>query len=163
MWGSDGVRKVVEALPPDVRERTAGMLPLPEWVLVDDLIAWHVALKGGLGRDDAMFQKHVHKTVDQGFGKVKRLLLSMATPHTLAPRAAALWRDEYSTGRLTAMSIDKQSVSLTLRDHPYVHHALMQTVITEVYRYIVSLTSAKIVTAQTIARNDELTVRMQWR
>lgn len=162
MWGVEGVRTVAAALPDDVRDRTAGLTPLPEWVPVDDLIAWHVALRGSLGRDDTMFTRHIHKTVDQGFGKVKRLLLSMATPHTLAPRAAALWRDEYSTGRLTAKSIDDHTVSLTLRDHPYVHHALMGSVISEAYRYIVSMTTAKVVRAQTIVRNDELTVRMQW-
>lgn len=163
MWGADGVRTVAEALPADVRERTHGLAPLSEWLLVDDLIAWHVALRDGLGRDDAMFTRHVHKTIDQGFGKVKRLLLSMATPHTLAPRAAALWRDEYSTGRLTAKSIDDRTVTLTLSEHPYVHHALMGSVISEAYRYIVSMTAAKVVTAQTMVRNDELTVRMQWK
>jgi hypothetical protein len=86
----------------------------------------------------------------------------MATPHSLAPRAAALWRDEYSTGRLTARSIDKRCVTLTLRDHAYVSHPLMQSVITEVYRYVVSLTSAKLVTAETIIDANELTVRMHW-
>lgn len=162
MWGNDGCRKVIEALPEDVRERTAGVAPMPEWVLVDDLIAWHVAVRAGLGRDDATFTRHAHKTVDQGFGKVKRLLLRMATPHTLAPRAAALWRDEYSSGRLTARTIDEHCVTLTLRDHPYVRHALMQSVITEAYRYIVNLTTAKIVSADSIVESNELTVRIHW-
>jgi hypothetical protein len=63
---------------------------------------------------------------------------------------------------LTAATIDKRCVTLTLRDHPYVHHGLMRMVISEAYRYIVSLTSAKIVTAETIQESNELTVRMHW-
>jgi hypothetical protein len=162
MWGSEGVQRIAEALPSEVRERTASFLPLPEWLPVDDLIAWHMAVKEGPGQDEALFKQHVHVTVDQGFGKVKRLLLSIATPHTLAPRAAALWRDEYSSGRLEARPIDKRCVTLTLSDHPFVHHPLMRPVIAEAYRYIVSLTSAKIVTAELLSKSDELTVRMRW-
>jgi hypothetical protein len=162
MFGNDGCRKIIEALPEEVRERTASVAPMPEWVLVDDLIAWHVAVRTDLGRDNATFTRHVHKTVDQGFGKVKRMLLRMATPHTLAPRAAALWRDEYSSGRLTARTIDERCVTLTLRDHPYVRHPLMQSVITEAYRYIVSLTAAETVTAESTVESNELTVRMHW-
>jgi hypothetical protein len=162
MWPGEGLQQIVAALPAEVRERTAGLQPLPEWLPVEDLIAWHVAVKGGPGQDDTAFKQHVHATIDQGFGKVKRLLLSLATPHTLAPRAAALWRDEYSSGHLRAHAIDKRCVALTLRDHPYVHHPLMRSVISEAYRYIVSLTSARIVTAEIAGRTDELTIRMRW-
>jgi hypothetical protein len=162
MWGNEGIRQIAEALPAEVRDHTTSFVPLPEWVPVDDLIAWHVAVRNGPGRDDAVFKQHIHLTVDQGFGRVKRLLLSMATPHTLAPRAAALWRDEYSSGQLEAQPIDKHSVMLTLTDHPYVHHALMRSVISEAYRYVISLTSAKIVKAETLSKPDALVVRMRW-
>jgi hypothetical protein len=163
MWGPNGYKAVAELLPTDVRERTASMRPLPDWIPLDDLIAWHVAVwNGPAKRNEAVFIEHVHKTVDQGFGRVKRLLLSMATPRSLAPRVVALWSDEYSTGRLEAGSIENDSVTLTLRNHPYVQHALMRTVIAEVYRYVVSLTRVKSVSAVHAVRDAALVVVLRW-
>src|SRR5581483_8649216 len=144
MWGAEGLEEVRRGLHRDVRDRTAGMLPLPQWLPVDDLIDWHLAVwNGPAGRSEAVFTRHVRTTVDQGFGRVKRFLLSVSTPRTLAPRVAALWRDEYSTGRLEVVRIEERSVELALRDHPYVEIPLMQTVIAEVYRHVVSLTQVK--------------------
>jgi hypothetical protein len=163
MWGASGYQAVANLLPPDVRERTASMLPLPDWIPLDDLIAWHMAVwNGPAKRNEAVFFEHVHKTVDQGFGRVKRLLLSVATPRTLAPRVVALWSDEYSTGRLEAGTIENDSVTLTLRNHPYVQHALMRTVIAEVYRYVVSLTRVESVTAVHAVRDAALVVVLRW-
>ncbi|HEX3597309.1 MAG TPA: hypothetical protein VHU80_19515 [Polyangiaceae bacterium] len=163
MWGADGYQGVAEMLAPDVRERTASMRPLPDWLPLDDLIAWHVAVwNGPAKRNESVFTEHVHKTVDQGFGKVKRLLLSMATPQTLAPRVVALWDDEYSTGYLEAGAIESRSVTLTLHEHPYVQHQLMRMVIAEVYRYVLSLTKAKGVTAVHTVRDATLVVVLRW-
>jgi hypothetical protein len=163
MWGADGLEEVRRGLHRDVRDRTAGMLPLPEWLPVDDLIAWHLAVwNGPAGRDEAVFTRHVHATVDQGFGRVKRLLLSLSTPPTLAPRVAALWRDEYSTGRLEVSRLDDRIVELSLSDHPYVETPLMQSVIAEVYRYVVSLTQVKGVSGVRALRDGKLVVIIRW-
>jgi len=163
LWGERGYRRVCDDLPPDVRERTAGMIPLPDWVPVDDLIAWHLAVWNGITRrDERAFTQHVHATVDQGFGRVKRVLLSMATPHTLAPRVVDIWADEYSTGRLEASGLEDRAVRLTLRDHPYVEIPLMRTVISEVYRYVLSLTRANNVTAVHTVRDGALMVVLRW-
>ncbi|HVU02928.1 MAG TPA: hypothetical protein VHE30_14310, partial [Polyangiaceae bacterium] len=154
---------VSDALPPDVRERTAGMRPLPDWIPLGDLIAWHVAVwDGPARRDEAVMIRHIHATVDLGFGRVKRLLLSLATPHTLAPRVVALWSDEYSTGRLETSELEEKSIHLTLRDHAYVDVPLMRFVIAEVYRYVLSLTSAKNVTSVYAVRDGALVVILRW-
>lgn len=163
MWGDSGYRSVSDALPPDVRERTAGMRPLPDWIPLGDLIAWHVAVwDGPARRDEAVMIRHIHATVDLGFGRVKRLLLSLATPHTLAPRVVALWSDEYSTGRLETSELEEKSIHLTLRDHAYVDVPLMRFVIAEVYRYVLSLTSAKNVTSVYAVRDGALVVILRW-
>lgn len=163
MWGESGYQSLCDDLPADVRERTAGMRPLPDWIALDDLIAWHVAVwNGPAKRDEAIMTRHIHATVDQGFGRVKRLLLSVATPHTLAPRVVALWRDEYSTGRLEASAIEARSVHLTLHDHPYVDLPLMRFVIAEVFRYVLGLTHAKNVTAVHAVRESSLVVVLRW-
>ena len=139
------------------------MRPPPDWLPVADLIDWHLAVwNGPAGRDEAVFTKHVRTTVDQGFGRVKRLLLSLSTPKSLAPRVAALWRDEYSTGRLEVLRIEDRSVELALSDHPYVETPLMQSVIAEVYRYVVSLTQVKDVTGVRALREGKLIVIIRW-
>jgi hypothetical protein len=163
MWGSAGYESLCRDLPADVRERTAGMRPLPDWILLEDLIAWHLAVwNGPAKRDEEIMTQHIHATVDQGFGRVKRFLLSVSTPHTLAPRVVALWRDEYSTGRLEATSLEARSIHLTLRDHAYVEVPLMRFVITEVFRYIVSLTKVKHVSAVPAVRDSALVVVLHW-
>ena len=106
--------------------------------------------------------RHVHATVDQGFGKVKRLFLSMQTPHSLAPRVVSLWRDEYSTGFLEATALEERSVQLSLRDHSYVEIGLMRNVISEVFRYVVSLTQARDVTSVHTVRDQALVVVLRW-
>jgi hypothetical protein len=90
--------------------------------------------------------EHARLTVDQGFGRVKRFLLSVSTPQTLAPRVAGLWREEYSTGRLVVSRLEDRSVELSLSDHPFIEIPLMRDVIAEVYRHVLSLTKAKTVT-----------------
>jgi hypothetical protein len=163
MWGAQGLEEVKRGLHRDVRERTAGMIPLAQWLPVSDLIDWHLAVwNGPAGRDEAVFGRHVRVTVDQGFGRVKRLLLSLSTPKSLAPRVAALWRDEYSTGRLEILRIEDRSVELGLSDHPYVEIPLMQSVIAEVYRHVVSLTQVKDVTGVRALREGKLVVIIRW-
>ncbi|HEX4475198.1 MAG TPA: hypothetical protein VH142_08985 [Polyangiaceae bacterium] len=163
MWGATGYQALCEGLPPDVRDRTAGMRPLPDWIPLDDLIAWHITVwNGPAKRDETLMTKHIQLTVDQGFGRVKRILLGMATPQSLAPRVVALWRDEYSTGRLEATTVERQSVQLALRKHPYVEHALMRFVIAEVFRYVLSLTNVDDVTAVHAVRDGSLVVVLRW-
>jgi hypothetical protein len=163
MWGERGLEAISRRLSADVRERTAGMLPLPEWIPLDDLIAWHFAVwDGPAEHNERVFTQHVRATVDQGFGRVKRFLLSMSTPRSLAPRVAALWSDEYSTGRLKVTRIEEHSVELSLRDHSYVGIPLMQGVISEVYRYVVSLTQVKNVTEVHAVRDGALVVVLRW-
>jgi hypothetical protein len=163
MWGTAGYEQLCRDLPPDVNERTAGMRPLPEWVALEDLIAWHVAVwNGPAKRDEKIMTEHIHATVDQGFGRVKRFLLGMSTPQSLAPRVVSLWSDEYSTGRLDAKFVDDKSVHLTLSDHAYVDTSLMRYVIAEVFRYVVSLTKAKNVTAVHAIHHNALVVILRW-
>jgi hypothetical protein len=163
MWGTTGYERICRSLPADVRERTAGMRPLPEWNLLDDLIAWHLAVwDGPASRDENVMTQHIRATVDEGFGRVKRFFLAVSTPQTLAPRVVALWSDEYSTGRLEATVVDGQCIHLTLHDHPYVDIPLMRFVITEVFRYVVSLTRANDVSAVSALRDSALLVVLRW-
>lgn len=166
MWGPMGAEAIRGALPPDVSERTAGLRPLPDWVLLDDLIAWHEAVwNGPARRDEKIMTQHARATVDQGFGRVKRVLLSMSTPYTIAPRVAALWRDEYSTGSLVARFLeeDQNAVQLVLSDHPYVNIPLMRYVIAEVFHYLLEMTRVEHVTSSHAVSGSSLVVILRWR
>jgi hypothetical protein len=163
VFGQAGYQSIREALPADVRERTAGMRPLPDWIPLEDLIAWHVALWNGPAKhDEKIMTEHIRRTVDLGFGRVKRVLITMATAESLAPRVAALWNDEYSTGTLEAGAVEPRSVQLMLRDHPYVGHQLMRFVIAEVFRYVLSMTRTKNITAVHAVRDGGLLVVLRW-
>jgi hypothetical protein len=152
-----------DALPPEVRERTSGMRPLPDWLPLDDLIAWHAALwNGPAKRDEKIMTEHIHRTVDKGFGRVKRALITIATAQTLAPRVAALWNDEYSTGTLEVVALEPNSVQLMLRDHPYVTNQLMRYVISEVFRYVLGMTRTKNISAVHAVRERGLLVVLRW-
>ena len=164
MWGEKGFAQICAALPPDVRERTAGILPLDKWNALEDLIAWHrVVWQGPAARDEKLMTAHIHATVNAGFGRVKRLFLRLATPRTLAPLVAALWRDEYSTGLLEATFPDEHSVELTLSSHPYVDDPLMRFVISEVFRYVLSMTNVERVDIAAYGvREKSLSVLLRW-
>jgi hypothetical protein len=163
VWGEPGLQAIRRGLPPEVHERTAGPQPLPKWIEVADLVAWHHAVwNGPAGHDEKVMTRHARATVDQGFGRVKRFLLGIATPHTLAPRVAALWQEEYSSGRLTSTRLEERGVQLTLEDHPYVGDPLMRMVMAEVFRYIVSLTRARGVRVTYGLRGAALVVALHW-
>jgi hypothetical protein len=163
MWGRTAYENLCRDLPADVCERTAGMRPLPDWNPLEDLIAWHVAVwNGPAQRDEKIMAQLIDGSVDHGFGYVKRFLLSISTPHSLAPRVVALWREEFSTGRLEASLLEPRSVRLTLRDHPYVDIPLMRFVMAEVFRYVVSLTKAKGVSASHAVSDSALVVVLRW-
>lgn len=162
-WGEDGLAAIGGVLPKDVRERTAGLRPLPEWLPLDDLIAWHVAVWDGPAKqEETVMARHARLTVDQGFGRVKRVVIAALSPHALAARVGPLWRDEYSTGQLQTIATDERSVQLSLRDHKYVELPLMRFVITEAYRHVLSMTRARNVTAAYAVHDAALNVLLRW-
>jgi hypothetical protein len=163
MWGKSGIEQICKELPDEVRERTAGLQPLPEWIPLEDLIAWHVAVWNGPAKlEEATMTRHARLTVDQGFGRVKRVVIAALSPHLLATRVAALWRDEYSTGQLETLAVEDNSVQLALYHHPYVDIPLMRYIIAEVYRYVLSMTRARNVSVTHAVRGSALIVTLRW-
>ena len=163
MWGAAGIDAICRELPSDIRERTAGLLPLPEWIPVEDLIAWHQVVWSDLAkRDEATMMRQARLTIDQGFGRVKRFVISMLTPELLAGRVVALWRDEYSTGQLETLSVEPGHIQLALTQHAYVDIPLMRNVISEAYRYVLSMTRVQNVSVTHAVRDAALLVNLRW-
>jgi hypothetical protein len=162
-WGELGIAAISGALSEDIRERTAGLRPLPEWIPLDDLIAWHIAAWNGPAKqDEVVMARHARLTVDLGFGRVKRVVIAALTPHALAARVGPLWRSEYSTGELHTVALDDHSVRLTLRDHKYVDVPVMRLVISEAYRQVLSMTRARNVSVSYNVNDRALNVLLRW-
>jgi hypothetical protein len=163
LWGKEGSEAVARALPQDVRERTAGIVPLAEWLPLGDLIAWHHVVWDGPARNDWKLMSHFARvTIDQGFGRVYRMMIGALTPQLLAPRVAKLWRDEYTAGKLEALTIEANQVKLRLSEHAYVGLPLMCDVISEAYRHVLSMARARNVRVANEARGGALFVTLRW-
>jgi len=163
MWSKAGSDEVARALPQEVRERTAGFVPLPEWLPQGDLIAWHIAVWEGPARQNwESMAQFARLTIDQGFGRVRQLMISALTPAMLAQRVGPLWQEEYTTGTLETLRIDARTVQLKLSDHAYVDIPLMRNVISEAYRHILSMTRARNVRVSHEVRGRALLVSLRW-
>jgi hypothetical protein len=101
-------------------------------------------------------------TIDQGFGRVYRMMIGALTPQLLAPRVAKLWRDEYTTGQLEVLAIETNQVKLRLSEHAYVELPLMCNVISEAYRHVLSMARARNVQVANEVRGGALFVSLRW-
>ncbi len=162
-WGEEGLQRVIERLPPAIREATAGLVPLDEWIPEDFIIGWcHTVWEGPAQRSEAQFRAYVSLSVKHGFGRVKKLLLGMMAPAHIAPRAPALWNGEHTTGTLEVSVVSSNLMRVRLEDHPYVETPLLRLAVAEAFRCVVSLTRAVDVVETHPARGAPLLVNVRW-
>jgi hypothetical protein len=167
LWGEDGLRDVVGRLPTEAAEATAGVDFEPlRWYPTRYLLDWNVALLDGPARqDEQAFRRCVARSIDLGFGRVRRAFLAFATPDRLAQRASELWRHEHSQGELSIESDAapvERTARLALRDHPFITTALSRLATAEVFRYILSLSRARNVRESHALHGDALRITLRW-
>ena len=144
MWGPDGLDQTVVRLPRAIRDATAGLIPLEEWIPEEFIIAWaHAVWEGPAQRSEVQFREYVAATIRHGFGRVKTFLLGMMTPESIAPRAQALWRGEHTTGTLTVDVVSPTMMRGRLEDHPYLESPILRMAIGEALRAAVAHTRAR--------------------
>ena len=102
LYGDGGLREIADRLPPDVRGALIDSAIITEpWLPERFVMAWQEAVYGGPAKtSEDEFRRYVHKVVDSGFGRVRRLLVNLVTPATLCTRAAELWHDEHTHGEI---------------------------------------------------------------
>ncbi len=162
-WGTGAYEQTLALLPNDVREATAGLLPMEEWVPEAFVVAWVGAVwRGPAKQDEATIRRYVASTVAHGFGHVRRLFLRVLTPDIFAKRGPDLWREEHSTGVLEAKLVGERLVRLRLSDHPYIETPLMRIAVAEALRFTTSLTRAKNVTEKHAPRGTPLLIDIAW-
>lgn len=148
LWGDKGLLDITARLPAETRRRSLDerMAPLA-WVPERDVIAWYEALWSGPveGRED-VFLGFVRQMMNRGFGRTRRALLLIASPEALVTRAPQLWRIEHSHGDLSFV-LARRGARLTLKNSLYATLPLLRLTTTEIYRYALSLSRARDVTA----------------
>lgn len=163
MWGKHGLACVVKLLPDAIREATAGLMPLDEWIPEEFIVAWAQAVwDGPAERNEAVFRAYVSLTIKHGFGRVKKFLLRRMEPTQIVPRAPALWRGEHTTGILHVELVGPHQMSVRLQDHPYVETPLLRLAVAEAFRAVVALTRAANVTETHAPRGAPLLVNLRW-
>jgi len=165
LWGETGLARIAAKLPEETRRETIDAPIIAEtWIPERWILDWHEAVfRGPAKGDEAALRRFAAEVVQQGFGRVRRVLVKLATPATMASRAAELWRDEHTHGELIAR-VDKHTAELTLRDHPYVAAPYAGVVMAESMRHAGSLSArAADVTAQHRRDGDGLVISLAWR
>jgi hypothetical protein len=162
-WGPEGLARAVELLPASIREATAGLMPLDEWIPEDFIIAWSQAVwDGPARRNETEYRAYVSLTIKHGFGRVKKLLLGMMAPAQIAPRAPGLWRGEHTTGSLAVEVVGPHHLRCRLSDHPYVDAPLLRLAVAEAFRAVVGLTRAANVVETHPPRGAPLLINIRW-
>lgn len=165
LWGESAVEDLVRAMPDDAGRAflLAGGAG-DAWVAERHVIALgDAAWDGPCGRDRATFHRWVDHMIDYGFGRVRRVLLSLANPPMLLRRAPDLWREDHTHGTFGYVPLAVDSARITLRDHPYIDSPVQRDAFAEALRHAMSLCNIRGVTAEeTPAPRGALYVVLRW-
>ena len=164
VWGEHGVASVAAALSPEVRSQTLERVVLnTEWLPESYVLAWYEALwSGPCEQRRERLALALDRMLDFGFGRVRRVFLSMAKPSTIFEQAPSLWRYDHTHGTLS-VAAGETMARLCLRGHPYTENSLSCMAIAEIYRYCVALSRARNVTSTHYRDEDgALVVRLRW-
>jgi hypothetical protein len=166
LWGPEGLAQVGRRLPPEIRHETVSApLIVSEWLPESYVLAWYDAVFAAhcSGQRD-LFLRYIDRLVDQSFGRVRKLLLGIASPPVLAQKATELWRHDHTTGELQARTEGRNTLIVTLLDHPYTTTPRSCEASCEVYRYIGSLSRAQSVSGRhTVNEKGHLVCTYTWR
>jgi hypothetical protein len=164
VWGAYGIAQVARALPPAVRSDTLeNVVVNTQWLPETHVLAWYDALWNGPceGRREKLALA-LDRMIDFGFGRVRRVFLSMAQPSTIFERAPTFWRYDHTHGSLS-VSAGETMARVTLRDHPYTENSLSCMAVAEIYRYCCALTRVRNVTSSHYRESEgALVVRLRW-
>jgi hypothetical protein len=163
IWGADGVDDVKRRMP--VRERGETFAEhLPLWFPERPFIAFNFALwEGPCARSRESYVRWLHRTTDLGFGVVKKLLLSTASPRKILESAADLWKADHTHGVMEGRLETDGRGTLTLRDSPFVDTPQARAGMAESLRYVVELAGAKgAIEKHALVPPRTLEVRLRW-
>jgi len=157
--GEETLKRVCDDLSPRVLQ--ALERDGEDWVPLQDVISW---CEESLRHADAeTVRAFVRVMMDHGFGRVRRVLLQIATAHGVLRRASELWREEFTDGRLVAYATSPNTAIATLYEHRFLESGLLRSVVAESFRYTLELSGAADATEEHERDSDgPLIVRFSW-
>jgi hypothetical protein len=164
LFGDAGLERVASMASAEVREQTVERLASTiGWYPERYVLAWYEALwSGPCLKQREKFVAVLDRMMDCGFGRVRRSLLSFASPSLIFNRAPSLWRYDHSHGELTS-ECGAAMGRVKLANHPYTENPLACLAIAEIYRYCVALSRAKGATETHYREpSGELVVHIRW-
>lgn len=169
LWGDEGLRAIARALPAETRVRTVDELLLATaWTPVSDVQDWFVAVwDGPAGRSEPRFSKFLERSVDFGFGRVRRGLLKSGSVEQLTARAPAVWRRQHTHGELSSRILtNEQGITTgaitTLRGNPLIETPLARFALAETWRKIITLAGVRGAKQTHGLEDDALVARFTW-
>lgn len=163
LWGDAGVADIEARVGADTRAAFAFGAAVPRWVPERYFVEWFTAaFEGPCGGDTMRFAKLADEITECGFGRAKKLLLSLASPWLVLRRADALWRGEHTHGRLVVARLAENAARMVLSDHPFTETALLRDGISEAFRYILALSNAKSPVETHALVDGALHVHLHW-
>ncbi len=166
LWGEDGLNEVSQRLSAEARAATLGAeFTSLGWYPTRHLLEWNEAiLHGPAAGDRSAFRHAVALSIRLGFGRVRRVFLSFATPTLLAERAVQLWRHDQTHGTLTVTTADASlgRSRVVLKDHPFTTTPVARLAIAEVFREVLSLSRAKNVVESHATAGEVLAIDLSW-
>jgi hypothetical protein len=165
LWGANALRALGERMPERARRETIKPSAIvPEWLPEAHLMTWYdVVWEGPCAGQEGEYLRFIDRTMDHSFGRVRKALLSIASPPMLAAKAADLWRYDHTHGTLEAEKTGARELRLTLRDSVQTSTDLSRRTNAELLRYACTLTRYKEARAAYSMHGDRLVVRIQWR
>ena len=166
VWGEEGLREVIARLPEETRAATTGpAFTTLSWYPTRYVVDWDAAKMAGPARgDEESFRRSVMRGIDLGFGRIRRALLSFATPVIIAERAAELWRHDHTHGKLSVDSSRRNEgkARVLLTGHPFTETPVARMAFAEVMRHVLSLSRARNVRESHTLEGDVLVVALTW-
>jgi hypothetical protein len=145
-WGPGGVEDIAQRMPERERAETFADV-LPPFVSFRAMHALGLGIWNGPAKHSRPdYFRFLHKTTDMSFGRVRKVLIGMASPEKILSMADELWKSDHTHGSWEA-HVAQGRARLVLSGHPYADTPHGRTSLAEQIRYIVQRTRAREVTA----------------
>jgi len=165
MWGTSGWQTIVDLLPPDTHDAlvVSGFVVAVGWVPERHLVRLAEAVYRGPAEGSVeVYREFVRQVIALGFGRVRRVFVQFAHPHSLLERAPELWRHDHTHGELTVAK-DEKSAIVHVTHEILTANALSRSTCAEMFRAALGLTRARDVKQEHgLDEAGRLRVLLQW-
>jgi hypothetical protein len=166
MHGEPGLRQLIDALEPQVRQVVDGHILPHAWVPMDVFVAVNVAADRLFGKGDLRLCQDMGAwAADRNLPKLFRLFYKLGSPAFVLTNAPKLWSAHYDSGHLEVVRKGEKSLELSVCEFAVPHRAHCLSVLGWVGKSIEisggTLTRAEEVTCRTTG-GKACTMAVQW-